>query len=304
MKMKKKRCIVSYTMLVSSCFPSIGTSTAFSFSTTSTTTSRKRTFLKDEKLSHIVRPHCSSLVFTNPLFFGSCIDAKSSKLLHFSSSSSTQQKEEEEEKKEGAIEIESELPASSSSIISTEDMKNLISASQSTIQIIRDILGYPKYEVSLTFVNDDEMTKLNLEYLEKNKSTDILSFPFDDELVIEPGKLDKPMFDIPDLYHLGDMVISVPYVLKQIENDLTLEDYSGFGDDIDERGIAYLLPKLPKLEDRVCALLVHGMLHLVGYDHIIDEDYELMVVREEEVWKELKVRLKEEYGKEVTEKSD
>lgn len=302
MKMKKKRCIVSYTMLVSSCFPSIGTSTAFSFSTTSTTTSRKRTFLKDEKLSHIVRPHCSSLVFTNPLFFGSCIDAKSSKLLHFSSSSSTQQKEEE--KKEGAIEIESELPASSSPIISTEDMKNLISASQSTIQIIRDILGYPKYEVSLTFVDDDEMTKLNLEYLEKNKSTDILSFPFDDELVIEPGKLDKPMFDIPDLYHLGDMVISVPYVLKQIENDLTLEDYSGFGDDIDERGIAYLLPKLPKLEDRVCALLVHGMLHLVGYDHIIDEDYELMVVREEEVWKELKVRLKEEYGKEVTEKSD
>lgn len=304
MKMKKKRCIVSYTMLVSSCFPSIGTSTAFSFSTTSTTTSRKRTFLKDEKLSHIVRPHCSSLVFTNPLFFGSCIDAKSSKLLHFSSSSSTQQKEEEEEKKEGAIEIESELPASSSSIISTEDMKNLISASQSTIQIIRDILGYPKYEVSLTFVDDDEMTKLNLEYLEKNKSTDILSFPFDDELVIEPGKLDKPMFDIPDLYHLGDMVISVPYVLKQIENDLTLEDYSGFGDDIDDRGIAYLLPKLPKLEDRVCALLVHGMLHLVGYDHIIDEDYELMVVREEDVWKELKVRLKEEYGKEVTEKSD
>jgi len=300
----KKKSIVSYTMLVSSCFPSIGTSTAsaFSFSTTSTTTSRKRTFLKDEKLSHIVRPHCSSLVFTNQLFFGSCIGAKSSKLLHFSSSSSTQQKEEE--KKEGAIEIESELSASSSSIISTEDMKNLISASQSTIQIIRDILGYPKYEVSLTFVDDDEMTKLNLEYLEKNKSTDILSFPFDDELVIEPGKLDKPMFDIPDLYHLGDMVISVPYVLKQIENDLTLEDYSGFGDDIDDRGIAYLLPKLPKLEDRVCALLVHGMLHLVGYDHIIDEDYELMVVREEEVWKELKVRLKEEYGKEVIEKND
>ena len=43
-------------------------------------------------------------------------------------------------------------------------------------------------------------------------------------------------------------------------------------------------------------LVVHGMLHLVGYDHIEDDEYELMVVREDEVLAELKKRLGESFG--------
>jgi len=49
-------------------------------------------------------------------------------------------------------------------------------------------------------------------------------------------------------------------------------------------------------EIRIHMLLVHGMLHLVGYDHIEDDDYELMVVREDEVMAELKSRLGDNFG--------
>ena len=49
-------------------------------------------------------------------------------------------------------------------------------------------------------------------------------------------------------------------------------------------------------EIRIHMLLVLGMLHLVGYDHIEDDDYELMVVREDEVMAELKSRLGDNFG--------
>ena len=48
-------------------------------------------------------------------------------------------------------------------------------------------------------------------------------------------------------------------------------------------------------QSRLQLLLVHGMLHLVGYDHIEDEDYDLMVEKEEEVIKELQKRLNEDW---------
>ena len=47
-------------------------------------------------------------------------------------------------------------------------------------------------------------------------------------------------------------------------------------------------------EKRIHLLLVHGMLHLVGYDHIEDDDYEVMVAKEEEVLKLLESELVQE----------
>eukprot|EP00984_Skeletonema_dohrnii_P036480 scaffold37493_cov205-Skeletonema_dohrnii-CCMP3373.AAC.1 len=53
-------------------------------------------------------------------------------------------------------------------------------------------------------------------------------------------------------------------------------------EEYDDRGVAPQMQYIYDPEIRIHMLLVHGMLHLVGYDHIEDDDYELMVVREDE----------------------
>ena len=67
-------------------------------------------------------------------------------------------------------------------------------------------------------------------------------------------------------------------------------------DQYDNRGVAHAMQYIYNPEIKIHMLLVHGMLHLVGYDHIEDDDYELMVVREDEVMAELKSRLGDNFG--------
>lgn len=175
-------------------------------------------------------------------------------------------------------------------------LDNVIPQINSTVDHIRDILGYPNYSVVLALVDDSQIQEMNYEFLGKNRPTDILSFPFDGDVIEEPGILKKPEFDIPEMYTLGDMMISVPYVMRRAEEDMKdLEEMkksqSGLIDD-EDRGISGIMATMPTVEERIPALLVHGMLHLVGYDHIEDDDYELMVKKEEEVWQELQHRMK------------
>ena len=67
-------------------------------------------------------------------------------------------------------------------------------------------------------------------------------------------------------------------------------------EEYDDRGVAPQMQHIYDPEIRIHMLLVHGMLHLVGYDHIKDDDYELMVVREDEVLAELRRRLGSNFG--------
>mmetsp|Transcript_31529 Transcript_31529/g.53792 ORF Transcript_31529/g.53792 Transcript_31529/m.53792 type:complete len:369 (+) Transcript_31529:109-1215(+) len=67
-------------------------------------------------------------------------------------------------------------------------------------------------------------------------------------------------------------------------------------EEYDDRGVAPQMQYIYDPEIRIHMLLVHGMLHLVGYDHIEDDDYELMVVREDEVLAELRRRLGNNFG--------
>jgi ssRNA-specific RNase YbeY (16S rRNA maturation enzyme) len=187
-----------------------------------------------------------------------------------------------------------------------------------TISSIREIIGYPTYDVSLILNEDDDMREINLETRGIDRPTDILSFQFQDN-VHEPGNLAEPDFDIPEYYNLGDMIIDVPYVLRRIDEDRRYnegtsnddskydEDNEEDGDDNevedddqndyedfvgdDDRGVSGIMSKLYDPQERIQLLLVHGMLHLVGYDHIDDEDYELMVEREEEVIRSLQIKL-------------
>jgi probable rRNA maturation factor len=87
---------------------------------------------------------------------------------------------------------------------------------------------------TIAFVSDKKMSQLNRDFRGKNSTTDVLSFPFEaDE------------FDTDDTF-LGDIIISLEQAERQaIENNLTLE-----------------------LE--VKQLILHGILHLLGYDHETD----------------------------------
>lgn len=146
---------------------------------------------------------------------------------------------------------------------------------------------------------DDEMREINLETRGIDKPTDILSFQFQ-EKHHTPGDLADPEFDIPEYYNLGDMLIDVPYILRRIEEDKNFnegvevvdteksdDDSSGHEDEDyvgdDERGVSGIMARVYDPQERIQLLLVHGMLHLIGFDHIDDDDYELMIAKEEEV---------------------
>ena len=91
-------------------------------------------------------------------------------------------------------------------------------------------------EISVRFVDDEEIHRLNREYRNVDRSTDVLSFPLGENGVYDTN-LDT------GAKMLGDIVISIPHAVSQAER---------FGHTL-QREIAFLT--------------VHSMLHLLGYDH-------------------------------------
>ncbi|MBI9086663.1 MAG: rRNA maturation RNase YbeY [Desulfobacterales bacterium] len=105
-----------------------------------------------------------------------------------------------------------------------------------TAQRILDDLGSPEAELSLVFVDDDEMADLNNRYRGRSGPTNVLAFAMGD------GQFSDLQ---PDL--LGDVVISVDTVRREAARD----------------GI--------RPETHLVRMLVHGILHLSGYDHEVSE---------------------------------
>lgn len=109
-------------------------------------------------------------------------------------------------------------------------------------------------QLSLTLVDEDRMAELNGEYMTKTGPTDVLSFPIEDFsagiLRVDP--------DGPPLM-LGDIVIC-PSVVQA--NAIAA-------------GVAF--------EDEMALMVVHGVLHLLGRDHVIETDAEEMEEREREI---------------------
>lgn len=100
-----------------------------------------------------------------------------------------------------------------------------------TENVIKAIFKTFQKSVTIAFVSDRKMRALNKQFRGKNATTDVLSFPF------EPDE-----FEI-DKNNLGDIVVSVEQAARQAaENNLSLE-----------------------LE--IKQLILHGILHLCGYDH-------------------------------------
>ena len=107
------------------------------------------------------------------------------------------------------------------------------------------------FEVSVSFVTNEEIKELNNQYRNVNSETDVLSFPMDD--------------DEGDIIMLGDIVISTEKIIEQAKD---------FGHSL-EREMLYLV--------------AHSTLHLIGYDHLEDEEKLEMRQREKEVMKKLQL---------------
>ena len=119
-----------------------------------------------------------------------------------------------------------------------------------------------KFIVSITLTNPENIQKLNKQYRNIDKPTDVLSFPMFEKLEIDDIILNK-RFDNEDV--LGDMVISIPKVEEQAK-----EYRHSF-----ERELSYMV--------------VHSFYHLMGYDHIKEEDKAVMRPKEEFVLENLNI---------------
>jgi probable rRNA maturation factor len=105
-----------------------------------------------------------------------------------------------------------------------------------------------KVSLSLLLSNNRNIKKLNKAFRNKNKSTDILSFPFNKEI-----KISKQTY-------IGDIIISYNFMDK---------------------------PKLKNLKifkEKVAKIFIHGFLHLLGFDHIKNKDYIKMLKEEERIY--------------------
>lgn len=115
--------------------------------------------------------------------------------------------------------------------------------------------------MSITLTNNETIRKINQEYREIDKATDVLSFPMLEKEEIEQIKEKKQQRE--EIF--GDIIISIPKVEEQARE---------FGHSI-QRELAYML--------------VHGFYHLMGYDHMTEEEKKQMREKEEIVLKKLNI---------------
>ena len=131
------------------------------------------------------------------------------------------------------------------------DVTSLLQFASATL--IREGVS-PDAQLSITFVNTDEMATMNEEHMGKQGPTDVLSFPIEDA---SPGHPPRASEDGPPLL-LGDIFISTDVVAEHAET---------FGVSFD---------------DELHLMVCHGVLHILGWDHIDDADAEAMEAREAE----------------------
>ncbi|WP_339250617.1 rRNA maturation RNase YbeY [Sporosarcina sp. FSL W8-0480] len=134
---------------------------------------------------------------------------------------------------------------------------------EDTIKLIQDVLDHAAKmenlsgnpEVSVTFMSDEEIRQVNAEYRGKDKATDVISFALEEMSEGEVAIVQEE--DMPVV--LGDIIISVETAKRQAVE---------YGHD-EKREIGFLA--------------LHGFLHLLGYDHMTEEDEKKMFGRQKDI---------------------
>ena len=124
------------------------------------------------------------------------------------------------------------------------------------IAVLREEKFQGDAEVSVTFVDNDQIRRLNAKFRDKDSATDVLSFPMG-----ENGEYDLNPSTGAKL--LGDVVLSMEKAAEQAQ------EYEH------------------SFEREVCYLTVHSMLHLLGYDHMNSEEKAVMRMKEETVMSQI-----------------
>jgi probable rRNA maturation factor len=114
-----------------------------------------------------------------------------------------------------------------------------------------------KKKVSLTILlsNNRNIKKLNKKFRNKNKSTDVLSFPSEKKINIKKSP------------YIGDIVVSYEFMNK---------------------------PKVLNILEfkiKVTKIFIHGFLHLLGYDHIRLKDFKKMLIEEKKIYKTIETKI-------------
>ncbi len=112
-----------------------------------------------------------------------------------------------------------------------------------------------KVTFTLLLSNNKNIKKLNKIFRKKNKSTDILSFPLDKKIKIKKNT------------YLGDIIISYNYLDKPRSQDLK------------------------SFKEKVAKILIHGFLHLLGFDHKNNKDYSKMLKEENILFKSVQSKI-------------
>lgn len=120
-----------------------------------------------------------------------------------------------------------------------------------------------KLYITITLTNPKNIKEINKQYRNIERATDVLSFPMFEKDELEQ-KIQNEDFEYPDV--LGDIIISIEKVEEQAK-----EYEHSF-----ERELSYMI--------------VHGFYHLMGYDHIEEEDKKKMRPKEEKILNDLKIK--------------
>ena len=112
-----------------------------------------------------------------------------------------------------------------------------------------------KVTFTLLLSNNKNIKKLNKVFRKKNKSTDILSFPLDKKIKITKNT------------YLGDIIISYNYIDKPRSQNLK------------------------SFKEKVAKILIHGFLHLLGFDHKKNKDYSKMLKEENLLFKSVQSKI-------------
>lgn len=139
-----------------------------------------------------------------------------------------------------------------------ENQQKIIKINQRKIRevakkVLQHLKADDKTEVSILFTDDKFISSLNNKYRGIDKPTDVLSFS------LLEGADKSPEVESEKL--LGDIIISIETAQRQAD---TLNH---------------------SIEKELTVLLIHGLLHLTGYDHEKDQDYKIMREKENEILK-------------------
>ena len=116
---------------------------------------------------------------------------------------------------------------------------------------------FVKKKISLTVLlsNNKNIKKLNKKFRNKNKSTDVLSFPSEKNLNIKKSP------------YIGDIVVSYEFINKP-------------------KALSVL-----EFKSKVTKIFIHGFLHLLGYDHIKLKDFKEMLIEEDKIYQAIETKM-------------